>query len=332
MIVTAARASEHRLCDMQRASTDRPDDSWASGDAGGQHCGGEGACTSEQGSQQQRVRGSPTARERGVRFDESYGGAQVPARLRQRRSSGPERRCNGGHCVRLCHSLTVLIVCLAVWPMDKISHADAYTLEQVRRADYTTNCGLGFAGLHCDEVITCEELDYCSGHGICQRGGYCICDTGWEGATCKQSYCPSGCSGHGSCAATGGCVCDAGFTGVICNQVICLGGGNCTGHGSCLQGGICHCENGYLGAACDQIDVIQKCSNHGQRPSLQCLCCGHSARHSPDYSPVDVRFPGRKRRLYVRPLVHGPRLLSCIMHEQLLGPWRLRFQHRNLLV
>lgn len=202
--------------------------------------------------------------------------------MRCRRLSGAER-WPSGHCIRLCHSLIVVVVCLAVWPMDKIGNADAYTLEQVRRADYTTNCGLGFAGLHCDEVMTCEELDYCSGHGICQRGGYCICDTGWQGAACKQSYCPSGCSGHGSCAATGGCVCDAGFTGVICDQVICLGGGNCTGHGACLQGGICHCENGYLGAACDQIDVAQKCSNHGNDLLLQLLHDGCRDRHSYDW-------------------------------------------------
>jgi hypothetical protein len=171
---------------------------------------------------------------------------------------------NTGHGFPMCSSWLVVAVCLVVWPMDRISNADAYTLEQVRRADYATNCGLGFAGLLCDEVMSCEELDYCSGHGMCQRGGFCICDPGWEGATCSQSNCPSGCSGHGSCAATGGCVCDAGFTGVICNQVICLGGGNCTGHGACIAGsGICVCEKGYLGGACDVIDVAQKCSNHG---------------------------------------------------------------------
>jgi len=64
--------------------------------------------------------------------------------------------------------------------MDKISNADAYTLEQVRRADYATNCGLGFARLQCNQVTSCEELDddvfylflqkqkidYCSGYGI----------------------------------------------------------------------------------------------------------------------------------------------------------------------
>ena len=163
----------------------------------------------------------------------------------------------------MCPSFMVLVMAVVMWPMDRIGNADAYTLDQVRRADYATNCGLGFAGLHCNEVMTCEELDYCSGHGICQRGGYCICDTGWEGPSCKQSYCPSECSGHGSCAATGGCVCDAGFTGIICDKVICLGGGNCTGHGVCLPGGMCSCEKGYLGGACDVIDSAEKCSNHG---------------------------------------------------------------------
>ena len=158
-------------------------------------------------------------------------------------------------------AIILSLLCLTLWPLGCIKQADAQ--EQVRRADYATNCGLGFAGLHCSEVVTCEELDYCSGHGLCQRGGFCICDPGWQGPACRQSNCPSQCSGHGSCAATGGCVCDAGFTGIICNQVICLGGGNCTGHGACLPGGICDCEKGYLGGACDIIDVAQKCSNHG---------------------------------------------------------------------
>ena len=188
--------------------------------------------------------------------------------------------------VPVCFPVSVLVVCLALWPMDKISNADAYTLEQVRRADYSTNCGMGFAGLHCSEVMTCEELDYCSGHGICQRGGYCVCDPGWEGATCKQSYCPSGCSGHGACAATGGCVCDAGFAGTICDQVICLGNGNCTGHGACLEGGICACEKGYLGAACNVIDDDEKCSNHGQT-AAPCPCPQYSCSYPPScsYSP-----------------------------------------------
>jgi hypothetical protein len=196
----------------------------------------------------------------------SEGGSFSQAVWNGRRKVYP-RRGHNMQPVPVCFPVSVLTVCLALWPMDKISNADAYTLEQVRRADYSTSCGLGFAGLHCSEVMTCEELDYCSGHGICQRGGYCICDPGWEGATCKQSYCPSGCSGHGACAATGGCVCDAGFAGTICDQVICLGGGNCTGHGACLHGGVCSCEKGYLGAACNVIDEDEKCSKHGQFPA-----------------------------------------------------------------
>ena len=130
--------------------------------------------------------------------------------------------------------------------------------QEVPRADYDTNCGLGFAGLHCGEVQTCEELDYCTGHGICVRGGSCVCDVGWEGPTCAESNCPSNCSGHGSCAATGGCVCDAGYKGVICDSVECLGGGNCTGHGECLEGGVCVCDKGYVGGGCERIDVAEK--------------------------------------------------------------------------
>jgi len=83
------------------------------------------------------------------------------------------------HCFSLSHSISIAAICLAMWPMDRISNADAYPMQQVRRADYATNCGLGFAGLECNEVMSCEELDYCNGHGMCQRGGFCICDPGW---------------------------------------------------------------------------------------------------------------------------------------------------------
>jgi len=65
-------------------------------------------------------------------------------------------------------SVSIAAICLAVWPIERISNADAYTMQQARRVDYVTNCGHGFAGLECNEVMSCEELDYCSGHGMCQ--------------------------------------------------------------------------------------------------------------------------------------------------------------------
>lgn len=180
-----------------------------------------------------------------------------------------------------------------------ISYADAASLELVtsRRADYATNCGLGFSGLSCNAVISCEELNYCSGHGLCQRGGLCICDPGWEGLSCSQPLCPSLCSGHGSCAASGGCVCDAGFKGVICNQQMCLGGGNCTGHGTCIaSSGICVCEKGFLGGACNVIDIAQKCSNHGNHP--QYLCMGSVCRYCFHHGFYLVPVPDHRKYHY----------------------------------
>jgi hypothetical protein len=145
-----------------------------------------------------------------------------------------------------------------------IGAVKGYTQEEVTRAGVDLNCGLGFAGLQCGEVITCEANNYCHGHGICKRGGACVCDPGWKGSSCNEAYCPSDCSGHGTCMSDGrGCLCDSGFSGTICNKVSCLGGGNCTGHGACLEGGICQCDKGYLGGGCDQVNVALKCSNHG---------------------------------------------------------------------
>jgi hypothetical protein len=43
--------------------------------------------------------------------------------------------------------------------MRKLSNVDAYTMEQVRRADYATNCGLGFAGLQSSPTAQVGALD-----------------------------------------------------------------------------------------------------------------------------------------------------------------------------
>jgi hypothetical protein len=146
---------------------------------------------------------------------------------------------------------------------------NGYDSAEMHRAGFDINCGFGFAGPNCNEVITCEELSYCHGHGVCVRGGMCVCNPGWKGESCNQSFCQSNCSGHGSCLSSGeGCLCDTGYTGKICNNVECLGGGNCTGHGICLDGGVCICQKGYFGSGCETIDVAAKCSNHGIKECL----------------------------------------------------------------
>ena len=73
---------------------------------------------------------------------------------------------------RQCVHVAVVILSLVLLNTGIIT-SKADTLEQVRGADYKTNCGMGFTGLMCSEVITCESLSYCTGHGICVRGGEC---------------------------------------------------------------------------------------------------------------------------------------------------------------
>eukprot|EP00960_Hanusia_phi_P043158 755889-Hanusia_phi.AAC.9 len=152
-------------------------------------------------------------------------------------------------------SLVFLILALCC-PFDTTS-------QVIQQPGYNVNCGLGFGGGQCERVRTCEEMGFCNGHGICQRGPKCLCSPGWTSADCSRSVCPSNCSGHGTCSSAGGCICDSGYTGTICSQAICLGSGNCSGHGLCLPGGICSCDKGYLGLGCEVIDAAQKCSNHG---------------------------------------------------------------------
>lgn len=172
----------------------------------------------------------------------------------------------GPQPVGICGYFLGAICAIAVLHCGGIIAVEGYTQQEVSRAGFDLNCGLGFTGLQCQQVVTCEEKNYCNKHGICMRGGRCMCDPGWRGDSCDEAYCPSNCTGHGACMPDGsGCLCDSGFSGTICNKVACFGGGNCTGHGACLQGGICQCDKGYLGAGCDQVDVVLKCSNHGER-------------------------------------------------------------------
>lgn len=59
------------------------------------------------------------------------------------------------------------------------------------------------------------------GHGTCNEAtGTCECAPGWGGAACDVSICPSVngklCTGHGMCNLLGECLCETGYTGQAC--------------------------------------------------------------------------------------------------------------------
>jgi len=51
----------------------------------------------------------------------------------------------------------------------------------------------GRTGQDCDVWTSCENLDFCDGHGICLLGPACICDIGWGGPTCSMKLCQNNC-------------------------------------------------------------------------------------------------------------------------------------------
>jgi alpha-tubulin suppressor-like RCC1 family protein len=116
---------------------------------------------------------------------------------------------------------------------------------------YTCTCLIGFEGDNC-ELDNCSMVNGPCGNGVCDRQGACICNTGWEGATCRTNIdeCMRGtpCGAHGTCnnltQGTYTCACDDGYDGDACDE--------------CAEGwqdqdqdpaGVC-CPYGYEGATC----------------------------------------------------------------------------------
>jgi hypothetical protein len=58
----------------------------------------------------------------------------------------------------------------------------------------------------------------CSGHGNCINSK-CVCDSGWNGTSCQQSYCNNNCSGQGTCV-NNSCQCFPGSYGYDCSEGI----------------------------------------------------------------------------------------------------------------
>lgn len=150
------------------------------------------------------------------------------------------------------------------------------------------------------------QCGICSTHGVCTQVDVdsagapvrvCVCDVGWAGASCQQSFlpCPGGndCSFHGTCDGLNGrCVCEQGWTGpacdvpaandsaartpqpgaVHCTPTCCEGGGTC----DALMGR-CICEPGRAGpGCCDDV-----CAPHGSFSRTSGACDALPGWHAP---------------------------------------------------
>jgi len=100
---------------------------------------------------------------------------------------------------------------------------------------------------------TSNEVEVCSGHGVCDssRGGRCACHEGFAGTKCEEKQCPDNCSGHGTCNKhTGVCVCESGFNGNFCQDRACPGGCGGTAGVCDTTSGRCLCNHGFSGPQC----------------------------------------------------------------------------------
>lgn len=73
--------------------------------------------------------------------------------------------------------------------------------------------------MHCPGFNATSDLE-CSGNGNCNAtDGICSCDAGWFAEGCAK-YCDNQetCSGRGVCNENGDCVCEKGYEGIGCNE------------------------------------------------------------------------------------------------------------------
>lgn len=112
-------------------------------------------------------------------------------------------------------------------------------------------CHAGFTGSACERT---ECPNDCSGHGTCQSEARFVTDAGVGGKKYDGAY---------DGAQQYGCKCDSGYRGADCSQTECpsgedpLGGPggaegrDCSGRGICdYSSGICRCFAGYSGESC----------------------------------------------------------------------------------
>ncbi|KAM3717366.1 Teneurin-m [Dirofilaria immitis] len=125
------------------------------------------------------------------------------------------------------------------------------------------DCEPMFAGVDCSKQMTnCSNIN-CDNHGLC-IDNECVCETGWTGPFCSRPLCDqlNNCSGSGICIRPQLCECVHGFAGEdcsICEDPTCdICDAKCI-HGHCNRDTkTCICRNDWTGPYCD-ICAIEKC-------------------------------------------------------------------------
>jgi hypothetical protein len=109
-------------------------------------------------------------------------------------------------------------------------------------------CSQGFYGPDCGQY--CNATETCGGHGRCDEGGMCVCESRFQGAA--------------NCTA-----CSAGFFGDECD-VECRAQTTCSGRGSCASDGTCACLPQFQGEQCAE------CSAHRFGRECETTCVGNT--------------------------------------------------------
>lgn len=142
---------------------------------------------------------------------------------------------------------------------------------QHNNTGYVCLCDRGWGGTACNES-TCPES--CLHHGDCIEG-VCHCLQGYSGARCEivDRNCSNDCSGHGSCEVGSVCICESGFTGDDCATPGCPSSQNieCSGNGRCVNGTACECDPGWSGENCGTLVCPNNCNWNYTMPQGECL-------------------------------------------------------------